>query len=423
MKNEYINPFGGDIGKSELYNLSSGVPLHRSIAESILPVRKVGITKYDESEKSRLISKEKPFHDPIKRNKVKLFKDSTVKNTIKTKDKETIIEVNRNILGKLLSITASSEHNIDFQKVLKYPLSPIPLSLAHPDGSRRTCTKSKLTEIITKHSLQHQPSIYTGENVGTYIMDLMATLRTFNAIPETCELLTWRLFDMLPKGLIRIDIVAGTYEGLSIKTTKRSSRGISRSIIIQLPKSKIPSPFSDILNNDKNKKRLIEIILEVMVNNRNEILQFIPSSELYFSTWKKCFKITRSYVLEDIILNSNQIEADTKIALHCNHALQNVSGLVVVRSPSGDVDIMIILLQLTSSLERVFLDYGTGKNRVSIKLSDVILPDIDKSCLIGFHAFTGNDFISSVFRRGKLQCWKTLQEEPNFQSSFSELGD
>ena len=246
LKNEYINPFGGDIGKSELYNLSSGVPLHRSIAESILSVRKVGITKYDESEKSRLISKEKPFHDPIKRNKVKLFKDSTVKNTIKTKDKETIIEVNRNILGKLLSITASSEHNIDFQKVLEYPLSPIPLSLAHPDGSRRTCTKSKLTEIITKHSLQHQPSIYTGENVGTYIMDLMATLRTFNAIPETYELLTWRLFDMLPKGLIRINIVDDTYEGLSIKTAERSSRCISRSIIIQSPKSKIPSPFSDI---------------------------------------------------------------------------------------------------------------------------------------------------------------------------------
>ena len=94
-----------------------------------------------------------------------------------------------------------------------------------------------------------------------------------------------------------------------------------------------------------------------MVNNRNEILQFISRSGLYFSTWKKCFKITSSYVLEDIILNSNQIEADTKIALHCNHALQNVSGLVVVRSPSGDVDIMIILLQLISSLERVFLDY------------------------------------------------------------------
>ena len=70
---------------------------------------------------------------------------------------------------------------------------------------------------------------------------------------------------------------------------------------------------------------------------------------------------------------------------------------------------MIILLQLISSLERVFLDYGTGNNRKSIKLCDVILPDIDKSCLIGFHTFTCNDFISSFFRRGKLQCWKTSQ--------------
>ena len=159
-----------------MYNLSSRVPVHRHIVESILSVRKVGITKYDEFEKSRLISKEKPFHDPIKRNMIKLFKDSIVISTIKIKDKEIIIEVNRNILGKLLSIAASSEHNIDFQKVLEYPLSPIPLSLAHPDGSRRTCAKSKLTEIITKHSLVHRPSIYTGGNVGKYIIDLMATL-------------------------------------------------------------------------------------------------------------------------------------------------------------------------------------------------------------------------------------------------------
>ena len=200
-----------------------------------------------------LISKEKPFHDP--RKKVELFKDSIVNSNIK-KDKETIIEVNRNILGKLLSIPASSEHNIDFQKVLEYPLSPIPLSLAHPDGSKRTCPKSKRTEMITKHSLVHQPSIYAGGNVGKYITDLMATLRTFKTIPGTYELLTWKL-----------------------------------------------------------------------------------------------------------------IEADTKIALHCNHTLQNVSGLVGVPYPSGDVDRMIILLQFISSPGRVFLDYGEGKNRKSIKLN------------------------------------------------------
>ena len=79
---------------------------------------------------------------------------------------------------------------------------------------------------------------------------------------------------------------------------------------------------------------------------------------------EKCFKITSSYVLEDFVFNSNQIEADTKIALHCNHALQNVSGLVVVQSSPGDVDIMIILLQLMSSPERK-----------SSLIPDVALPD------------------------------------------------
>ena len=78
---------------------------------------------------------------------------------------------------------------------------------------------------------------------------------------------------------------------------------------------------------------------------------------------EKCFKITSSYVLEDFVFNRNQIEADTKIALHY-HALQNLSGLVVVQSLSGDVDIMIILLQLIMS-----------PKRKSSLISDLSLPD------------------------------------------------
>ena len=56
LKDEYINLFGHDIEKSELYNLSSRVPVHRHRKHIIS--EKSG-NNYDEFEKSRLISKEK----------------------------------------------------------------------------------------------------------------------------------------------------------------------------------------------------------------------------------------------------------------------------------------------------------------------------------------------------------------------------
>ena len=67
------------------------------------------------------------------------------------------------------------------------------------------------------------------------------------------------------------------------------------------------------------------------------------------STWLKCYKVTESNVTYECILNSNHIEADTKIALHCSYAVEDEGGHALVRSPSGDVDILVALLQLLSN--------------------------------------------------------------------------
>ena len=34
-----------------------------------------------------------------------------------------------------------------------------------------------------------------------------------------------------------------------------------------------------------------------------------------------------------------------------------------------------------------------------------------KEALIGFHAITGNDYISSFFGKGKRKCWKKLYQK------------
>jgi hypothetical protein len=63
------------------------------------------------------------------------------------------------------------------------------------------------------------------------------------------------------------------------------------------------------------------------------------------------------------------------------------------------------LYQNTSRLE---FDYGFGKNRKSIWLDEVDLSSDYYKALIGFHTFTGNDYVSAFFKKGKSLCWKTL---------------
>ena len=43
--------------------------------------------------------------------------------------------------------------------------------------------------------------------------------------------------------------------------------------------------------------------------------------------------------------------------------------------------------------------------------------------MIGFHAFTGNDYIISFYRKGKVACFKILQGSSKFQSMFEKLGN
>ena len=98
------------------------------------------------------------------------------------------------------------------------------------------------------------------------------------------------------------------------------------------------------------------------------------------------------YISHD--LTSNQEEADTKVILHTIHALSETPSLkVVIRSPSADTDIFVIALGVINERNRVYLDYSVGKNRKGSWLSDIDIPEEKRNALIGFHAFTANDYI------------------------------
>ena len=96
---------------------------------------------------------------------------------------------------------------------------------------------------------------------------------------------------------------------------------------------------------------------------------------------------------------------------------------LIIRSHSGDVDINILLTSLIQDdAHRVFVDYNTGVNRKKFKLADVKLTADEKMALIGFHAFTGNDYVSSFFGKGKQTCWKVLTNYRTYIYAFKSLG-
>ena len=149
----------------------------------------------------------------------------------------------------------------------------------------------------------------------------------------------------------------------------------------------------------------------------------LRTKEIFLSTCNDCKRITADFISTEHRLASSQEEADTKVLLHCLHSLTfNQEKNIIAKSSSGDVDITVIMIRkLLNNADRVFLDYGTGVHRKGMRLSDVDMPESEEKCLTGFHAFTGNDYIS-FFRKGKTACWKIVEENSKFVEVFASLG-
>ena len=101
-------------------------------------------------------------------------------------------------------------------------------------------------------------------------------------------------------------------------------------------------------------------------------------------------------------LETSHEEANTKIILHAMHWRQTHNVNVTIFSPSGDTDIIVLLLAfLQDHEEHILIIDGHGEDKKNLKLSDIDLEENLIHSLIGFHAITGNDYVSSFFRKGK----------------------
>ena len=94
----------------------------------------------------------------------------------------------------------------------------------------------------------------------------------------------------------------------------------------------------------------------------------------------------------------------------------------MVRSPSGDVDILALFVAHDFAGVQVLIDNGVGLNKKIIDVTSSTL-DIDKRrALIGLHAFSGNDYISSFFRKRKIAFWRGMVKKDEYVNLFVNLG-
>ena len=375
--------------------------------EELLEIQSNGKILADEFLEKRILTSDINFHEPLRKVKVASFQQPTI--TLKKNNKDKVVSANRNDISKLLSFSAKFHKKlIDFQKALTYSLHPSPLSMAFPDGSKRETQKSTLLQEILpqvddSQDIHDKEDIVKSETV--YIVDMISQLRVcLSAIPDTFEQLIWRFLQSLPKGYQRVDIVADTYRDKSIKSAERIKRGTSSNVLTGSVQSKVPRDINKFILNNDNKTSLIKLIFEYVITEKEAVISLLMTESIVLSGDDESYTISCDSVIQNDDLKSNQEEADTKVILQAIYAIKNSSHKVVLHSPSGDTDIIILALPLINEQHMVYMDYGNGKRRKGFWLNNTILKENERKALIGFHSFRGNDFVPTFCRKGKKCC-------------------
>ena len=419
----FINPFSNDLEPTMLFNIASGSPTSSEISKCLLQFFENGNILYDEFT-SRFTSGKKElknYWDPIKKQDWKDFSYTHKRSKVKTTNGKVVeVSVQRDMLGFLLTKSQQLGSPIDINEALKYPLSPVPLSLAHADGERRKTNKSSLYDYAISSSQTTCSPNEINDGKKAYILDLAAIMRSITKTPDTFEALSLKVLNDIPKCYKLIYVACDTYCDDSIKSLERKKRGSSPKFLIRSGKVRIPSNFQKFLCNGENKERLFSLMEEVWIEHK----ELIGNRTVFVARGKQGTKITFDSFEMIMELETNHEEADTKIAYLTQHALMNNDvNEVCVRSSSGDIDILVIMIGIFGcSNNYIVVDNGTGKSRRKIRIDSSTLSERHQKALVGFHAFTGNDYVSSFMRKTK-KLWKKVDGDEFMIDFFCKLGN
>ena len=187
--------------------------------------------------------------------------------------------------------------------------------------------------------------------------------------------------------------------------------------ILETPDRKLPFDMTTFSQNGKNKALLFNLIERFIVEDKNKLNERV----VFFSNKEHFLKITSDQVLQIPEKASDHKEADTKLVALVESVEVNGNS-VMVRSPSGDIDTLVLFILHQFEGKNVFINNGVGKNRKIIDMSTTMLSSQQRHALAGVHSFLENDYVSSFSRKRKEKMWNLVLKNERFLQVFSEFG-
>ena len=155
-----------------------------------------------------------------------------------------------------LFIRSQEGGKVEIEELMKFPLTPVPYSLATADDFFNKTDKSKGFHYLMKGvDNATLPSVDT----TLIIEDGNAVFHYLTEVPGNFKQICYKVLDRLPK---KTDVLFSTdmYYPDSIKSVERKRRGCAEKLLIQGELTKRPGDWPTFLTNDENKLQLIRLL-------------------------------------------------------------------------------------------------------------------------------------------------------------------
>ena len=401
--NEMGNPFLHE--SEELLVLHMRDVVDESVVTTIRCVEKLGMEQYEAYNKSVIRDQNTSIHEAIKKNSLPLFKHPTPKT--KSKQTEQIAMLKHDVeLFSWLNIVMQHREG-DMATFFKHENHPYPPSLSDR-GRLRLGKKSDLLSVLPAEAEKEAPVAFDVKVLdGAAIVHLLSTngVSTFDDYASD-------VFIPYIKNQIetskRVDVVWDTYVTCSIKesTREKRGRGMQREVA---GRNKLPSNWIDFLHNSVNKQQLFSFL-----THKLESMEHIEGKYIMTTIGASVASAGGSYHMQAC----NHDEADTRILIHLQDALNNGSTTCLVRTVDTDVIVIIAgkfydLLQQQPAAD-IWLAFGTGMKFRYIHINTMCnILGLEKSTALPiFHSFTGCDTTSAFFGKGKRSAWEVWKSFP-----------
>ena len=229
-----------------------------------------------------------------------------------------------------------------------------------------------------------------------------------------------------------IYFVTDQYNKDSLKSIERQRRKAAGTIRMQLTRrdQKRPKHFNKFLSDGANKVAMVKFLLKDW-SDPERFRHVISDRIILVTVESNCYRLEVSEnkvtSRQEYALGSDQEEADTKILLCCQHAVQHFSNHAEnVCVATVDTDVVVLAIYYESRIKcNLFVEIGSkGKKGIILVSKMAVNVGQDMAdALPALHAISGCDLTSAFYGVGKKKVYNILQNVGAYMEALKELGN